>query len=40
MAFVGRKLGEANGGGGVSLSDTVCTAKEAAKQIREEETDG
>ena len=32
--LVGRDVAEANGGGGVSLSDTVCVAKAAAKLIR------
>jgi len=32
--MVGRKIGEANGTGGLSLSDTVCAAKSAAKHIR------
>lgn len=31
-----RQISEANGGDGVSLSDKVCTLKEAASQIREE----
>ena len=32
----GARIGQANGTGGVSLSDTVCTAKAAARIIREE----
>ena len=32
----GDKLRLINGPGGVSLSDTVCVAKEAAKQIKDE----
>lgn len=32
-AICGRKLAEANGSGGVSLSDCVCTAKVAARII-------
>jgi hypothetical protein len=31
----GRALGEANGSGGSSLSDCVCVAKAAARQIKE-----
>ena len=34
LMLVGRRLGEANGTGGVSLSDTVCSAKAAARIIR------
>lgn len=34
---VGRMLAEANGTGGISLSDCVCAAKSAAKMIREGE---
>jgi len=33
---IGRKLVAANGAGGVTLSDIVCVAKEAAKQMIEE----
>lgn len=32
---VGRQINEANDSVGVSLSDTVCVAKEAARQIRD-----
>lgn len=32
LDLVGPSIGEANGTGGVSLSDTVCAAKEAARQ--------
>lgn len=32
---VGRMLAEANGTGGISLSDCVCAAKSAAKMIKE-----
>lgn len=35
LSIVGTKLGEANGTGGVSLSDTVCVAKAAARVIKE-----
>ena len=31
---VGRMIADANGTGGISLTDCVCTAKQAAKQIR------
>ena len=31
----GQSISEANGSGGISLSDTVCVAKQAAKQIKE-----
>lgn len=31
----GSSIAQANGTGGISLSDCVCTAKEAAKQIKE-----
>lgn len=31
----GKSIGEANGNGGVSLSDCVCSAKSAAKIIRD-----
>ena len=34
-SMCGSSLAKANGTGGVSLSDTVCVAKEAAKQIQE-----
>jgi hypothetical protein len=35
MSACGRGLADANGSGGVSLSDCVCVAKEAARQIKE-----
>ena len=34
---VGRMLAEANGTGGISLSDCVCSAKAAARIIRDQE---
>ena len=36
LNIAGRAIANANGTGGISLSDSVCTAKEAAKQIKEE----
>ena len=36
-AICGRRLGEVNGTGGYSLSDTVCAAKAAAQIIRGEQ---
>ena len=35
MAICGRAIAEANGSGGVSLSDCVCSAKAAARIIQE-----
>ena len=34
---VGGLIAQANASGGVSLSDTICVAKEAAKQLVEEQ---
>ena len=34
ISLCGRSIAEANGTGGISLSDTVCVAKQAAHQIR------
>ena len=34
-ALCGRSIANANGTGGISLSDTVCVAKAAARQIKE-----
>ena len=34
--YIGRMISKANGNGGVSLSEGVCAAKEAALQIVEE----
>ena len=35
ILLVGRAIREANGTGGISLSDTVCVAKAAARSIKE-----
>lgn len=32
--YCGRAIADASGTGGISLSDTVCIAKEAARQIK------
>lgn len=34
--IVGRSIADANGTGGISLSDCVCAAKAAARMIRED----
>ena len=36
ISCCGGAISKANGGGGISLSDTVCVAKEAARQIQED----
>ncbi len=38
MSKAGRDCAKANEGGGVSLSDAVCVAKEAARQLIEQRT--
>jgi hypothetical protein len=35
IGLVGKAIAEANGTGGISLSDTVCIAKAAARQLKE-----
>ena len=38
-SMCGKAISEANSGGGVSLSDCVCIAKQAARMIKESSTD-